>query len=273
MNGTPFFKMSGSGNDFVVFDVRDGMPGDLDTVSSITRLCARGTGVGADGVVFIEKSASELFRMRYHNADGSRSELCGNATLCSARLAVELGLASRGEEFRFDSDSGPVAARVDGDRPRVDFAPVTEVEPAARAVEARPGEERIGFARSGVPHLVVACADVDHADVLGRGAELRHHPSLRDGANVDFVSPRRGGGGWRYRTFERGVEDETLACGTGAVATAVMLVEWEKAPAAVDLETRSGEILSVALRKYGGQWVPSLRGAARIVYEGVLREI
>ena len=112
--GAPFYKMSGSGNDFVVFDARAGIPAQLETAEMIRRLCVRGTGVGADGVVFIEPADGALFSMRYHNADGSRAELCGNAALCSTRLAVELGLAREGSEFEFDADSGRVRARYAG---------------------------------------------------------------------------------------------------------------------------------------------------------------
>lgn len=267
-----FFKMSGSGNDFVVFDARRGVSGDLDTPEAVRRLCARGTGVGADGVVFIEADDSALFRMRYHNADGSRAELCGNAALCSARLATELGLSRRGEDFEFQTDSGLMGARLTDGDPEIDLAPVQEVAPTAAAIAPEGEEQRIGFVLAGVPHLVVACPDAEQADVPGRGSELRRHPSLRTGANVNFVSRR--GDAWRYRTYERGVEAETLACGTGAVATAILLAEWGEAEAAlVQLRASSGETLRVRLRRAGEAWLPSLSGPAAIIYEGTLREI
>jgi diaminopimelate epimerase len=270
--GAAFLKMSGSGNDFLVFDSRGGVPAGLDTADRIRTLCARGTGVGADGIVFIEPSASALFAMRYHNADGSRAELCGNAALCSTRFAVEMGLVQPGDEFEFDTDSGRLRARITEGQPEIDLAPVGEVSRAAAGIEPLPGEDRIGFVLAGVPHLVIACGDAEMADVPGRGSELRRHRSLSAGANVNFVSER--GDAWRYRTFERGVEAETLACGTGAVATAILLKEWEKVRGdAVQLRTSSGETLVVTLRRSGDAWLPSLRGPARIVFEGALREV
>lgn len=267
-----FLKMSGSGNDFIVFDAREGADPAVDSPQAIRRMCARGTGVGADGVVFIESHNATLFRMRYHNADGSRAELCGNAALCSTRLAVELGMARRGEDFEFETDSGRMTGRMLEQNPEIDLAPVQEIAPEAAGIAPRAAETRVGFAIAGVPHLVVACADAEREDVAGRGSELRHHPSLAAGANVNFVSPA--GAAWRYRTYERGVEAETLACGTGAVATAILLRTWgEVAADAVDLRASSGETLRVRLRRVGDAWHPSLSGPATIVYDGALREI
>ena len=271
--GREFFKMSGSGNDFVFFDARSGAPAGVDEASRIAALCARGTGVGADGIVLIEPPDAKgaAFRIRYYNADGSRAALCGNASLCSARLAVELG-AAPAEGFAFGTDAGTLTARFVAGEPEIDLEPVHEVAPAFD-LPLGPGERRIGFAVAGVPHLVLLTDDVEGADVVGRGAPLRRHASLRDGANVNFVG--RSGGAWAMRTFERGVEGETLACGTGAVATAIMLAAWGEADAdrPIPLRTRSGRTLTVTLRRDGKQWLPSLRGEGRIVFRGTLREL
>ena len=266
-----FLKMSGSGNDFLVFDARTGLAPGLDSAETIVRLCARGSGVGADGVVFIEPAPDALFRMRYHNADGSRAELCGNAALCSTRLAVELGMAKEGHEFHFQTDSGLMRAQMKDGVPEIFLAPISEVQPSARKIDPLEGESRIGYAVAGVPHLVISCASAERADVTGRGSILRRHSSLPKGANVNFVSPA--GSAWRYRTYERGVEAETLACGTGAVATAILLAEWGEAADTVELRTSSGETLTVRLKREGPEWHPSLSGQATIVYEGMLREI
>jgi diaminopimelate epimerase len=271
-SGRGFFKMSGSGNDFVFFDARDDAPGALDDPRRISALCARGTGVGADGVVFLERPQSDgtAFRIRYYNADGSHGALCGNASLCSARLAVELGAAPP-DGFAFGTDAGTLTARfVDGE-PEIDLEPVSGVQPATE-IPRQAGEHRIGFALAGVPHLVILVDDVERADVTGRGAPLRRHPSLADGANVNFVG--RAPDGWAMRTFERGVEGETLACGTGAVATAILLATWGEADpsAPIRLRTRSGRPLTVTLRREGDLWCPSLRGEGRIVFQGALGE-
>lgn len=268
--GRAFHKMSGSGNDFVFFDCREQPPGNLESPGKIAELCARGPGVGADGVVFILSSEDTAYRMRYYNADGSLGELCGNASLCSVRLAVELGFAPA-DGFEFESDAGTLSARLRDGLPEIDLAAVTDVQPTYAAIQKGGEETDLGFALAGVPHLVITCLDVEAADVLGRGAELRSHPSLAHGANVDFLSETPSG--WAMRTYERGVEGETLACGTGAVASAILLKEWGKAGDRVGLRTRSGGTLEVTLRREKGAWYPSLRGEGRIAFEGRLREV
>jgi diaminopimelate epimerase len=193
-----FWKMSGSGNDFVVVDGRAGVPEDLSAPATVKRLCARGTGVGADGLVVLEDDRAADFRMIYFNSDGSRAEMCGNAALCITRLAADLGAGST-TGMRFVSDAGIVSARIGSDgRPEVDLSPVTDIRPHA-GLAAEAGELRIGFADAGVPHLVVLCRDVEKVDVVSRGGSLRRHPSLPRGANVNFVS--RAGEGWAMRTF------------------------------------------------------------------------
>lgn len=262
--------MSGSGNDFVFFDCRHDAAGELETPRRIAELCARGPGVGADGVVFLQSAEAAAYRMRYYNADGSPGALCGNASLCSVWLAVELGLAPPGG-FLFESDAGTLAARLRDGLPEIDLEAVTDVQPVYDPIPKSRGELNLGFALAGVPHLVITCPDVTKADVLGRGAELRSDPSLAHGANVDFLSETPDG--WSMRTFERGVEGETLACGTGAIASAILLNEWGKTGDQVSLRTRSGRALDVTLRRANGAWHPSLRGEGRIVFEGRLREV
>ncbi len=232
-------------------------------------MCARGTGIGADGVVFVEKAPTgdaDLL-MKYFNSDGSRAAMCGNAALCVTRLAAELG-AGAAAGMRMQTDDGVLTARYVGGLPEVDLRPVLEVKPDA-GIELASGEHRIGFALAGVPHLVVLCDDATVVDVASRGRALRRHASLPGGANVNFVSRRRLG--WLMRTFERGVEGETLACGTGAIATAVLLTAWgESIRPETELETRSGRKLTVTLDRSGGDWKPTLRGEGRLVFQGTL---
>ncbi len=269
--GQRFFKMTGSGNDFVVFESTQGGASDLENADAIQALASRGTGVGADGVVFLQRAGKGDVRMRYYNSDGSEAALCGNASLCSTRLAVELGLAQAGG-FILHTAAGALRARLRDGLPEVDLEAVTEVRPDASELGAEPGERRLGFACAGVPHVVVEMADVESARVTERGPELRHHPKLKDGANVNFVA-RRPAGGWTYRTYERGVEAETLACGTGAVAAAILLASWGESGNETVLWTRSGLPLTITLRREGSSWMPSLRGEGRIVFEGRLREM
>ena len=271
--GTAIYKMTGSGNDFVMLDARHTTAEDWST-PDIQAVCARRTGVGADGVVFVGPgSEAGAIRMIYFNADGSRAAMCGNAALCSTQLAIRIGLASAGR-MTLETDAGTYESRcaADGDRAELHLAPVRPPATVPGLVAAA-GERRTALGIVGVPHLVVLVDDVDRVDVLGRGRELRSDPALGPGgANVNFVSPGSGAGEWRMRTYERGVEDETLACGTGAVAVACALAEWALAELPVALRTRSGRLLDVKARKteagvYDDVW---LGGEARLVVRGVI---
>lgn len=268
--GRRFYKMSGSGNDFVFFDLSDGPPKGLDSPAAVRVLCARGTGVGADGVVFLTPSTDNSFGIRYYNSDGSLGELCGNATLCALRLANEAGLVGP-DEVSISTDAGMVTARMSGGLPEIDLAPVGEVALELESIRPIDREERLGFARVGVPHVVIIDRDVTGADILGRGSMIRRDGSLRDGANVNFVSEAPDG--WLIRTYERGVEGETLACGTGAVASGILLIAWGRATSPVKLETRSGKLLDVRVRREKDLWYPSLRGSAEIVFTGRLGDL
>jgi len=270
-SGRTFYKMSGSGNDFVMVDALGEPAGNLRSPERIRAVCGRGVGVGADGIVFLEKSWAADFRMVYMNSDGSRADLCGNATLCSVRLAVELGIMPAGE-CHVETDAGVLSARYLPTGPEVDLQPVADVK-LKLPFRLEPGERWIGFALAGVPHLVVRADDVERVDVIARGGALRRDASLAQGANVNFVSVDESGV-WKIRTYERGVEGETLACGTGAVATAILLAEHNESSDGVALTTRSGRVLRVRLeRRSLSGWHPSLSGEARLVYRGELGEL
>lgn len=270
MDNRRFYKMSGSGNDFVFFESTDGDMSELENPDAIRALSARGTGVGADGVVFLKPDSDESFSIRYYNSDGSLGELCGNATLCATRLANELGIISA-PEISIKTDAGVITARMSNGLPEIDLAPVSEVQLEVPDIPRLDREQALGFARAGVPHIVIIDEDVETADIIGRGSRVRRDRSLRDGANVNFLSET--GGTWSVRTYERGVEGETLACGTGAVAAGILLIEWGRAISPVSLRTRSGRTLTVRVHREGGLWYPSLRGSAEIVFAGELRDL
>ncbi|MBL8959997.1 MAG: diaminopimelate epimerase [Gemmatimonadetes bacterium] len=259
--------MTGSGNDFVFFDNRDHRHDDLATPGHIAALCDRRRGIGADGIVLLDADPEFDFGMRYYNRDGSLAEMCGNAALCSARLATTLGMVAPGP-FRFRTPSGPVTARLTEGTPEIDMTPVTDLQ-ADAALAREPGEQRIGFARVGVPHLVVLVDDLEAVDVERRGRALRHDPSLPQGANVNFVARRADG--WAMRTYERGVEAETLACGTGTVATVALLNAWTLAHSGLALHTRCGVDLFADMAR-GGR-APVLRGEGRIVATGTIVDL
>ena len=264
-----FWKMSGSGNDFVFVDGIADPAGAAQAAdpNRIREISAAHTGVGADGVAILQPSDSKDFRLAYFNRDGSLGELCGNASLCAVRLGAMLGYADP-SRVSFETDSGTVSGRLVQGRPEVELQPVEGLR-ADAGIPRIAGEEAIGFARVGVPHLVVLISDINSAPLGERGPFLRAHPSLPDGANVNWVAPDAAGR-WRMRTFERGVEAETLACGTGAVATAALLRAWAKSGDRCDLVTSSGRVLSVSFRVSGDLLQPTLAGEGRVVFEGVL---
>lgn len=261
-----FFKLSGSGNDFIFIDARSSPPGRLADADVISRLCARGTGIGADGIVFLTNSKSTAFRMTYYNSDGSEAAMCGNAALCAARLAWELGFAGP-HEFQFETGSGIVGASVVDGQPEISLSAVSELATQVIGISLVKGEKRIGFARVGVPHLVVECDAVAGVNLLERGRQLRWDPAIPDGANVNFVSG--GKGQWNVRTYERGVEGETLACGTGTAACMALIKAWGDGGDFGSFRAVSGCDLEVDLG--GGR--PKLKGEGRIVYRGALAEI
>ncbi|HYT05200.1 MAG TPA: diaminopimelate epimerase [Gemmatimonadales bacterium] len=266
--------MTGSGNDFVMVDGRHTTPEDWSP-EDIRAVCARGTGVGADGLVFVGPgSAPEAVRMIYFNADGSHAAMCGNAALCSTWLAARLGFASR-QGMVLETDAGIYQSRCApaDERAELHLAPVPAPAAVPR-VATIAGEERAALGTVGVPHLVVLVKDVDTVDVSARGKALRFDPALGpDGANVNFISaPLKRGGQWRMRTYERGVEGETLACGTGAVAAACALAEWGLESPPVTFQTRSGRQLEIRARKAAGGLYDDvwLVGEARLVLRGVI---
>ncbi len=266
-----FWKMSGSGNDFVFVDARhdDLLARRAADPEFVRRVCAPHTGIGSDGVAIIQHDDSEDFALTYLNRDGSVGELCGNASLCATRLSVELG-AAKAEGLSFRTGAGRIRGRIRGEQPEIDLGTPTGLRPDA-GISRLHGELRMGFVNTGVPHLVILTDTVDLVELIHRGPELRFHDSLSAGANVNWVS--RTTDGWSMRTYERGVEGETLACGTGAVACAVLLRAWAESAGETRLQTRSGRTLTVTLA--GGQEapVPSLSGEGRIVFEGHLREL
>ena len=271
--GLPIYKMTGSGNDFVMVDGRHTAPADWSE-ADIRAVCARGTGVGADGLVFVcPGSARNAVRMIYFNADGSRAAMCGNAALCSTRLAARLGIA-RAQGMTLETDAGSYESRCGGPGERAELRFAALRPPTAvPGLLAADGERRAALGMVGVPHLIVLVDDVGCLELADRGRTLRCDPALGpDGANVNFVSPGGSPSEWLMRTYERGVEAETLACGTGAVAASCALVEWGLVQHPVTIWTRSGRRLEVEAKRlndgtYHEVW---LSGEARVVFRGVI---
>ena len=264
--------MTGSGNDFVMIDGRHSSPAEW-TPEDMRAVCARATGVGADGIVFVSPEKPGTIRMIYHNSDGSQAAMCGNAALCATRLAAHLGMAPA-SGMQIVTDSGTYESRAPGALARAELhlGPV-ETPRTVPGLGVREPERRAALAVVGVPHLVVLVDDVEDVAVVERGRALRHDAAVGPaGANVNFLSPGPNTGEWRMRTYERGVEAETLACGTGAVAAACTLDLWQIGTLPASIVTRTGLKLDVRARRlptdeYGDIW---LTGEARMVLRGVL---
>jgi diaminopimelate epimerase len=264
--------MTGSGNDFVMVDGRVSTPDDW-TAADMQAACARGTGVGADGLVFVSPgSHAGAVRMIYFNSDGSRAAMCGNAALCSTTLAAHLSLGAA-DGMDLETDAGTYRSRTAGPgRAELHLAPV-EAPAAVPGLGLAAGEGRAALGRVGVPHLVVLLDDVDRLDLMGRGRALRIDPALGpEGANVNFISPGANDREWRMRTYERGVEAETLACGTGSVAAACAVQEWGLGRLPINIQTRSGRLLEIKASKAAGGAYEDvwLAGEGRMVFRGVL---
>lgn len=265
-----FYKMTGSGNDFVFLDGSVTRPEDWPA-ERIRLVCDRRSGVGADGVVFLDSDGERGLRMTYFNADGSPADLCGNAALCSTRLGVHLKLVPAGP-LALQTDAGLLEARCVGPGWMAELR-LPEFElPVPVELPLGAGERRMARAIAGVPHLVVLVDDIGEVDAVGRGRGLRYDPAFGpEGINVNFVGRTSGGDTpWQMRTYERGVEGETLACGTGTVATAFALSAWGLDRLPVRILSSSGMTFSVSGNEGGPTREAWLCGEGRLVFEGIL---
>lgn len=266
-----FTKMHGAGNDFVVIDHRVRVLPDerADLARLLARLCDRRRGVGADGVLLLESHPQSDFAMRYFNADGEAAEFCGNGARCLVRFALERGLGSDGS-VRFRTAVGEKRGRaLAGDRIALEFGACDDGAPVALEAAGRRFEGRLLV--TGVPHLVLPVADLDAVPLMDWAPPLRRHASLgAAGANVDFVAVRPDGR-VAMRTYERGVEGETLACGSGAIACARWAVLDAGRRAPVTVRTRGGDDLEVQFAGEGPGPAATLIGPAVTVFEGTWR--
>ncbi len=264
----PFYKMHGGGNDFVLIDHRERFIPEAEQPALARRLCHRQLGVGADGLILIEASRAANFRWRFYNADGSEPEMCGNGGRCAARFAALLGIAP--EKMSFETVSGVIQAEVRGRRVKLALTGVGDFQ-LNQTIPLEEANVTGHFVRVGVPHLVVEVDDLEAAPVAEWGRLLRFHQMFQPaGTNVSFVR-FTGSQSLSIRTYERGVEDETLACGTGAVAAALVGACLGRLSAPVAVLTRGGEILTVSFRSQSGDCREVfLEGDALVVYQGEL---
>jgi len=273
----PFMKLSGSGNDFILIDNRDRAVDPKRAGVLSAKVCAHRMSVGGDGLILIERSRRADFRWRLFNADGSEAEFSGNGARCAARFAYLKRIAPR--QMRFETLAGMIDAEMvprsvkRRAKPIFDQVKIRFPDPKGLRLNLRvahDGTEREAhFLDTGVPHCVYLVDDPDEVDVVGIGRVTRHHALFQPaGANVNFISvldPHH----IRIRTYERGVEDETLACGTGSIASALIASLVGKAESPVTLIPQSRLNLMVHFQADGRSFTDVyLQGDARSVYEG-----
>ncbi len=265
-----FVKMAGGGNDFLVFDA-DGRLLEQDDRRRLALVCRRGLSVGADGALFLSPGEGGRVRVDYFNADGGPATFCANGTRCAARYAVRYGLA-RGDSPVLETGWGPIETHLEDEQVTLSLpavpAPEDPVPISGRGLPPTAIPMNVG-----VPHLVVFVrGDLGNFAIDRLGPLVRHHPAMREGANANFV---RAGKGNRIevRTWERGVEGETLSCGSGVVAAAIAAGRQGMAASPVTCGTKSGVDLTVEFRDEG-QTITGVRltGDAREIYAGELKE-
>jgi diaminopimelate epimerase len=264
MDSLQFFKMSASGNDFVVIDNRQHVvERDFSDIPEFARrVCRRRHSVGADGLILIEGSDTLDFVWRFYNADGSEAEMCGNGGRCAARFAFIKGIA--GPRMSFGTLAGTIHAEVDtSGKVKLQLG-----QPTGLSLDypIRLGDKEIfvSSVNTGVPHAILLTDHVDLAPVEELGRPVRYHKLFPHGTNVDFVE-LIDKDNVRIRTYERGVEGETYACGTGAVATGVVLKAKNLTGDVVNVWTRGGEVLRVYVNEN-----VYLEGDAKMVYSATL---
>lgn len=260
-----FWKMHGAANDFILVDDR-ALTFPIHDTGWLRAIMARRTGIGSEGLLLIQPSDCADFKMRFFNPDGGEVDMCGNGARCIARLAFELGVAP--SPMTFETRAGLVRAEVMGERVRLamtnprDWRLAGELELDGRTY-------RYDFVNSGVPHVVIFVEDLAAIDVARLGAQIRYHPDFAPaGTNANFVQVI-GKDYLAIRTYERGVEAETLACGTGIVAAGLIAGKTGRASPPIHIRAASGDDLSVDFRltSEGAENV-TLTGPAAHVFRG-----
>jgi diaminopimelate epimerase len=269
MKKIPFMKFSGAGNDFIVIDNRQGLVRPKAMSSFVAHVCKHHLSVGADGLIFIEKSRKADFCWRFYNDDGGEANFCGNGARCAARFAFLKKIAPK--VMRFEGEAGIVEAEVHGYR-----VTVRVPQPESLKLNLRiPIEETTHEGHSintGVPHCVYFVPNTGIVDVIGVGRATRFHDLFDPaGTNVNFakVVDKHT---IQVRTYERGVEGETLACGSGSIAAALIASLIHKVESPVTVIPKSGLPLTVAFRRDGERFTDvTLTGEARAIYDGMMR--
>jgi len=255
--------MAGTGNDFIVFDNRSKIFTGRETVF-FSQICRRRVSVGGDGILLVEKGKSTPVRMRYFNSDGKETAMCGNGARCAALFAREKGMVTE-TRFTLEAEDGMHGVEVKDREVTLEMVRPTDLQVKLGILREKEFLEG-GFINTGVPHYVLFVQDVHKVDVENLGRLYRNHPVFPQGANVDFVQILEDNRIY-VRTYERGVEGETLSCGTGSVASALITAERKEYKSPVTVLTRGGEL---TVRFDAGWKTVTLTGRVEITFEGVL---
>lgn len=264
-----FSKMNGAGNDFVVIDNRD-LSHQLSK-EEIARICQRQRGVGADGLLAVEPAENGAdYKMRYYNADGGEAEMCGNGARCFARFVNRLEGGNL-ETTSFETIAGAIEAEFIGDEVKIELSKPFDLA-LGLELEIADSTALVHSLNTGVPHAVLFVENLAEVNVREWGSAVRHHGQFAPaGTNVNFVEVREPGL-IAIRTYERGVEDETLACGTGMVACAILHHELSETPTPIRVQVAGGDVLTVEFdREAEGDYRNvTLLGPADFTFDGTL---
>jgi diaminopimelate epimerase len=270
MEKIKFYKMSGSGNDFIVVDNRDKIVDGTDLLNFIVKVCRRKMSIGADGFILVENTEGADFKWRFFNSDGSVAEMCGNGARCVARFAYLNGIA--GPDMSFETGAGIVEAQVSGESVKIKMTDPSDLK-TDYILELKDRSISVSSINTGVPHVVMVTDTIDDVEVVKMGREIRFHDMFAPaGTNVNFICSIKDDT-IGIRTYERGVEDETLACGTGSVAGALIIARKMKIDPPINVLTRSGANLRIYYKeKNAGYQDIYLEGDARVIYRAELFE-
>jgi len=264
-----FWKMNGAGNDFVVIDNRD-LRHRLDG-PTIARICHRQRGIGADGLLAVEPAEQGGdYRFRYYNADGGEAEMCGNGARCFGQFLRHRIHGGNLEAATFETIAGLVRASFPGNAVEIGLSAPHGLR-LGQTLDAGGLPLTVHSVNTGVPHAVIVVDDLEGTDVVGLGRLVRCHAAFAPaGTNVNFLKTH-GAGHIAIRTYERGVEDETLACGTGVVACAIVHHELTGAPSPITVDVRGGDTLRVEFTHDGTRYENvRLTGPAEFVFHGTV---
>ena len=267
----PFTKMSGTGNDFIIIDHRHPFLSTKEASKLASLICRRKFSAGADGLILIEDSDTENFRWQFFNADGSLAEMCGNGARCAARYAFTNNIAPA--NMRFATTAGIIEAQMVGEGVKIKLT-LPENLQMDQTITIDENKLTMHSINTGVPHAVVLVNEINDAPVLEWGRAIRHHKLFMPaGTNVNFAQVN-GPNKLHVRTYERGVEDETMACGTGAVAAAIIASITEQVSSPTLVTTTGGETLIIHFTKNANNDITEvfLEGPAHFIYEGQMNK-